>query len=102
MNNFGPLLSSNPLVTVQVRRPCRPIFNTSWFPYMLKSIIPVIFKHTVDTSHVTISWKIKRSFYKNFEKISAQSPVELVFADVKKILPAPPLPVKNDSPLNSR
>ncbi len=44
----------------------------------MKNIIPVIFKHTVDMFHGTISWKIKRSFYRNFEKISAQLPVDLV------------------------
>ena len=44
----------------------------------MKNIIPVIFKQTVDMFHGHISWKIKRSFYVNFEKISAQLPVELV------------------------
>ena len=44
----------------------------------MKNIMPVIFKHTVDMFHGTISWKIKSSFYRNFEKISAQLPVELV------------------------
>ncbi len=44
----------------------------------MKNIIPVIFKHTFDMFHGTISWKIKSSFYRNFEKISAQLPVELV------------------------
>ena len=37
-----------------------------------------IFKHTVDMFHGTISWKIKSSFNRNFEKISTQLPVELV------------------------
>ncbi len=45
----------------------------------MKNIIPVIFKHTVDMFHGTISWKIKSSFNRNFEKISAPLPVELVW-----------------------
>ncbi len=34
----------------------------------MKIIIPVIFKHTVEMFHGTISWKIKSSFYRDFEK----------------------------------
>ena len=38
----------------------------------------MIVKHTVDMFHGTISWKIKSLFYRNFGKISAQLPIELV------------------------
>ena len=46
--------------------------------WQISKITPVIFKHTIDMFHGTISWKIKRSFYRNFEKMSAQLQVELV------------------------
>ncbi len=37
-------------------------------------------KHPVDMFHGTISWKIKRSFYRYFGKIHAQWPMELGYA----------------------
>ena len=110
--------SSIPLVTMQVRKQCRPIFKggqTSYnrhgefsivcfLPWTCKQIktpgigltlffgfhaeCPPLTHHgflntyswpfIFDMFHGTISWKIKRSLYRNFEKISAQSPVELV------------------------
>ena len=48
----------------------------------MKKIIPVIFKHTVDMFRGTVSWKIKSLFNGNFEKMSAQLPVELVIWSV--------------------
>ena len=44
-------------------------------------MVSLIFKHTVDTFHETISWKIKTSFCGNFEKMSTQLPVEMVSTD---------------------
>ena len=49
----------------------------------MKNIIPVIFKHTVDMFHGTISWKIKRSFYRNLEKMSALLPVDLMIRNIE-------------------
>ena len=69
------------LVRVQVRKLCRPVLLTHhgclntpliFIPdpfflaqvkkLLMKNIIPVIYKHTVDMFHGTISWKIKSPF----------------------------------------
>ena len=60
----GPILKVLPpilWVRVQVRKPCRAIFNPSWFP-----------------QYGTISWKTKSLSYRNFGKISPQLHIELV------------------------